>query len=471
MYIDWGIFYLDLNICMILCCTLGLFRKMNEQQSDDIDGTKVDIAVRFLSNSNVKDTEKEQQEKFLRNKGLSPVEIDLAYQRVLEIEANEIDDDGWSIFDYLKAIVLGAGVLSAANYAYKAYILPYATRELKDDARMEGLIESFQVVKDDIKQHTYELTGTLKQMQVLMEENQKSLISINSELKKDTTDVSSVSELKSELSMIKSMMLNKTQFPATPYAAVNQKVNEIPAWQRIAEEFNADETTEEPDVNKMTKDVIGCSEVCNNEIPAKPSVLVNEELSASIPLESNIELAIVVNDEPNVDPQIPTDNPTHTIVIEQHRTEITKKDPSSHFEVQYSKFDVSQVSLENVNEEQPLSKVEQSFINCIDHEHVAEVPITTEVNGILYEVVPNVEQLPSTVNDETFSSEIFIEGTDVLKSEYNLSHSEISEVDTNDVEEENPTGMKTDIEKDSILSEIQVEIAPVILSDDIIGKN
>jgi len=219
---------------------------MEENPGEDIDETKVDIAARFLRNSNVMETDKENQVSFLKNKGLNASEINLAFQRAAEVKKSEAVDDNnsWSMFDYLKGVVLGAGILSAANYAYKAYVLPYATRELKDDARMEVLVEQFQDMKDDIKQHTYELTGTLKSMQQLMVDNQNTLTTINDTLVNGGNaggDVSaSTAELKSEIAMIKSMMLSKEQFRATPYTAVKSKVNEIPAWQKIADEMAKD---------------------------------------------------------------------------------------------------------------------------------------------------------------------------------------------------------------------------------------
>jgi len=251
---------------------------------DGVDETKIDIAARFLSNSNVMETEKENQESFLRNKGLNEKEIALAFSRVAELKEHEKEmANSWSFFDYMKYLVLGSGILSVANFAYKAYVLPYATRELKDDARMEILVESFQDVKDDIKQHTYELTGTLKQMQTLMEENQKNLVAINASLKSatagacETTTTSSttaagvsslaVGELKSEISMIKSMMLSKEQFRTTPFTSIKPtKTNEIPAWQKIADDMVAGNEVDENNDGAVAVSVIETAHPVNSEI-------------------------------------------------------------------------------------------------------------------------------------------------------------------------------------------------------------
>lgn len=248
---------------------------------EEVDETKIDIAARFLSNSNVMETEKENQESFLRNKGLNEKEIALAFSRVAELKEHEKEmDSSWSFFDYMKYLVLGSGILSVANFAYKAYVLPYATRELKDDARMEILVESFQDVKDDIKQHTYELTGTLKQMQTLMEENQKNLVAINASLKSagacETTTSSTtaagvsslaVGELKSEISMIKSMMLSKEQFRTTPFTSIKPtKTNEIPAWQKIADDMVAGKEVDENNDGAVSVGVIETAHPVNSEI-------------------------------------------------------------------------------------------------------------------------------------------------------------------------------------------------------------
>ena len=278
------------------------------------------------------ETEKEKQESFLRNKGLNEKEIALAFSRVAEVKEHEKEmDNSWSFFDYMKYLVLGSGILSVANFAYKAYVLPYATRELKDDARMEILVESFQDVKDDIKQHTYELTGTLKQMQTLMEENQKNLVAINASLKSatagacETTTTSTtaaagvsslaVGELKSEISMIKSMMLSKEQFRTTPFTSIKPtKTNEIPAWQKIADDMVAGNEVDENNDCAVSVGVVETAHPVNSEIEIVSETKEETEQSPSEVVSAVDDDTAVVDENVTSVDQMTSEGETYELV-------------------------------------------------------------------------------------------------------------------------------------------------------------
>ncbi|XP_057291241.1 peroxisomal membrane protein PEX14-like [Hydractinia symbiolongicarpus] len=209
---------------------------------DGIDSSKIDVAVRFLNNPNVYYTDKTRKIEFLKSKGLSDEEIEFALNKA-NVEHHKEDDkqdNGWSYSDYFKGFVLSAGILSAANYAYKAYFLPYIAHEMKDDRRIENLNETVQVLKDDLKQSTYELNGTLKHIQGLLEEQQKLLVS--SSMKNEASSLTGLSDLKTELATIKSMMLSKRQFPPAPFTS--QGTTEIPAWQQVTSKTEVEESEE-----------------------------------------------------------------------------------------------------------------------------------------------------------------------------------------------------------------------------------
>ena len=216
-------------------CDIGVSDSKSTEEIG-IDESKIDVAIRFLNNVKVQGTEKEQKIRFLKSKGLSDVEVDHAFSKIYATKGDSFENDssGWSLFDYFKGIILGAGILSAANYAYKAYFLPYVAQEMKDDSRIETLGESVQVLKDDIKQNSYELTSILKRLQDLIEQQQTLLTNINNELKNGTLDQQkSLSDVKAELVNVKSMMLSRRQFPVVPFSP--QSTTEIPAWQLASE--------------------------------------------------------------------------------------------------------------------------------------------------------------------------------------------------------------------------------------------
>lgn len=233
--------------------------EQNNTESDttplDINEKNVNIAVRFLCNQNVRDTPRDRKIKFLSAKGLNEEEIELALEKAEEMRltTKEDEDSEWSFWDYFKGIVLSAGILSSANYAYKAYFLPYAAHEIKDDQRIEKLKESVQVLKDDLKQKTYEFTCTLKSIQTLLEEQKQLLANIEKELGKErnTSTDGSLDNIKSDLTALKSMMLSKDRFPTSPFSAAvaGSPSIEIPAWQKAkgekTEEEKAGETNDD----------------------------------------------------------------------------------------------------------------------------------------------------------------------------------------------------------------------------------
>ncbi|XP_004208685.1 peroxisomal membrane protein PEX14 [Hydra vulgaris] len=214
---------------------------MKVDSNEDVDSKKVDVAVRFLSNPNVKSTNKESKEAFLKSKGLNDMEILNAMQKASS-ECEIAESNKWSIFTYFKGIVIGAGILSAANYAYKAYILPYVAHEIKDDGRIERLGESVQAMKDDIKQHTYELSSTLKDIQTVLEKQHKVIVLLQESIQNSPFDHTTLADIKAELSNVKTMMLSRKQFPKAPFT---QQSNEIPAWQRVDNKKVTDVSTDD----------------------------------------------------------------------------------------------------------------------------------------------------------------------------------------------------------------------------------
>ena len=225
---------------------------MNEEKKNPVDQNKVGLAVRFLKDDNVKNTDHDRKLNFLRSKGLTEEEIRTAEEHCKDAARQST---GWGFFDIAKYAVLGLGALSAANYAYKAYILPYVTNEVRDDQRLETLGESVQTLQDDIKQHTYELTATLKELRSLIEEQQETLKELNKK-KSDSVEDKSVHDLKTELASVKSLLLSKTQFAPAPFTS-NSKG--IPAWQL------ASETVKEPQ-DKLTLNGEIVQEKNNDEV-------------------------------------------------------------------------------------------------------------------------------------------------------------------------------------------------------------
>ena len=249
----------------------------------------VDVAVKFLQNSNVRNSPYSKKLEFLKNKGLSQQEIEEAVKRSgTDIKQGVIDEPkkskaskkDWSFGEILRYSILGTSVLAAANYAYKAYILPYMVHELKDDRRIEELLKAVQQMKDNADQNSYELNGTLKALQTLLQQQSLLLKSIDKEMPNSISEANktSLQELKSELSSIKSIILGRKQFAAAPSFSIPPP--SIPAWQRATSDTSDVKENSREDLEVTESIVSNLSDEQENVIPSDISTV---EEDAAVP--------------------------------------------------------------------------------------------------------------------------------------------------------------------------------------------
>jgi len=143
----------------------------------------------------------------------------------------------WTWWRVGKIIVVGGIALRLVNNAYKNHIRPFLRSELKEDERIQDLVESVSFLKEETKRNVSELSGTLKQLQDLIGRQEVVLTSINNNLSaiiqsggNSSSDTEAVKEIKHELTSLKTLLLSRNQFAQSPFSPTVSKPA-IPAWQ------------------------------------------------------------------------------------------------------------------------------------------------------------------------------------------------------------------------------------------------
>lgn len=242
-----------------------LYHAQDKTQNHGIRTDMVDAAVIFLKNPRVQSSSPAVKRTFLRRKGLTDEEIDAAVEKVTSKSyakqethqyAIPISDNAghysgppsqhmpymmayeprslWTrAYEFTHVAALLSGLVYAAYWVYKRYIEPwlFGTRISEADKIEKVTIE------DGIKDLT-ESVQSLKVTLIQLEMNLREDISkhMKPQLTSGLQD-HALYELKSEVSSIKSLLLNKNQFTPTPHAA------KIPAWQ-LEESYKANESRE-----------------------------------------------------------------------------------------------------------------------------------------------------------------------------------------------------------------------------------
>lgn len=160
-------------------------------------------AAHFLNNPRVQQSSATHKRGFLEKKGLTPLEIDLAFQRSLSSSSPAIiQSQSTSWMDFFSRATVSVAVIGSACYAliwvYKTYVEPM----------MPGnkLEESIQKLTEAIHEMNEERRATSER-----------------ESEQMVKTIATIADLKGEMASIKAMLLSRNQFPAAP---------KIPSWQQ-----------------------------------------------------------------------------------------------------------------------------------------------------------------------------------------------------------------------------------------------
>lgn len=198
----------------------------------------VNTAAKFLSSPNVQKSPNDMKTAFLKKKGLSDAEIELAFKKcesILQTRAVDVlqypafqhlpppvhwsQSQKWLTFrDFVNSIVLIAGFAYGIYWLYKKYIWNY----------LFGKSEKKKTSDDRLAEIEANLSSVVFSIDYL-----KKSIDSKSALTKE------IHEVKAEVASVKKLLLSRQQFPSAGSAPLS-----IPSWQ-IAAAAVSDEKEEE----------------------------------------------------------------------------------------------------------------------------------------------------------------------------------------------------------------------------------
>lgn len=213
-------------------------------------------AVKFLQNPRVRQSPLATRRAFLKKKGLTDEEIDVAFQQsgttadepaalgsathVVPVQPPHLVPQPYTAGpgasrwrDYSALAVIVAGIAFGFHQLYKKYLLPLIMGGREDRKQLERMEASLSELSGSVAQTVTQLQVTLASVQELLIQQQQKVQELAHELAtaKATTSTNwilesqNINELKSEINSLKGLLLNRRQFPPSPSAP------KIPSWQ------------------------------------------------------------------------------------------------------------------------------------------------------------------------------------------------------------------------------------------------
>ncbi|NXM84314.1 PEX14 protein, partial [Oenanthe oenanthe] len=209
-------------------------------------------AVKFLQNPRVRQSPLATRRAFLKKKGLTDEEIELALQQS-GTSAEEPQSPGpasqpvpaqppqpllysppgsrWR--DYGALAIIMAGIAFGFHQLYKKYLVPLIMGGKEDRKQLQRIESNISEMSGSVTQTVTQLQTTLAAVQELLIQQQQKIQELTQELaaSKATTSTNwilesqNINELKSEIYSLKGLLLNRRQFPPSPSAP------KIPSWQ------------------------------------------------------------------------------------------------------------------------------------------------------------------------------------------------------------------------------------------------
>ncbi|XP_056130088.1 peroxisomal membrane protein PEX14 [Lampris incognitus] len=210
-------------------------------------------AVKFLQNPKVRQSPLATRKAFLKKKGLTDEEVDLAIQRsgsteqVLalspvgpphpfhspQLVPGPHGSTGYRWRDYGALTIIMVGMAFGLHHLYKRYILPLIMGSREDKKHLQRMESNIAAMSGTLTQTVSQLQQTLASVQELLVQQQQKIQELTQELTSAEAssatnrilDNQTIGELKAEIVSLKGLLLSRRQFPATP------SVPKIPSWQ------------------------------------------------------------------------------------------------------------------------------------------------------------------------------------------------------------------------------------------------
>lgn len=213
----------------------------------------ITTAIKFLQNPKVRESPLATRKAFLKKKGLTDVEVELAIQRsgsteeVLPLSpvgaphplhATQLalaphSPAGYRWRDYGALTIVMVGIAFGFHQLYKKYILPLIMGSREDKKHLQRMESNIAAMSGTLTQTVSQLQQTLVSVQELLIQQQQRIQELSQELSAAKTssstsrvlDNQTVGELKAEIVSLKGLLLSRKQFPSTP------TIPKIPSWQ------------------------------------------------------------------------------------------------------------------------------------------------------------------------------------------------------------------------------------------------
>ncbi|KAM7404548.1 hypothetical protein PAMP_011889 [Pampus punctatissimus] len=249
----------------------------------------ITTAVKFLQNPKVRQSPLATRKAFLKKKGLTDEEVDLAIQRsgsteeVLPLStlgpphplhATQLatvphSPAGYRWRDYGALTIIMVGIAFGFHQLYKKYILPLIMGSREDKKHLQRMESNIAAMSGTLTQTVSQLQQTLVSLQELLIQHQQRIQELSQELA--TAEASSatnrildnqtVAELKAEIVSLKGLLLSRKQFPSTP------SIPKIPSWQiplkppSVSSSQSANHTNSSSDISPVSNESASSSPV------------------------------------------------------------------------------------------------------------------------------------------------------------------------------------------------------------------
>lgn len=270
---------------------------MDTAKKSDIPAIRQDLvqkAVKFLADNRVAKTPFDEKKIFLKNKGLTDDEINEAISvanRMQSCSRHDVTSLGHSAReipavpnsygrwrDFTNIAVLAGGATYLTFSLIKNIIMPkwFGSVDVEEQ-KIQNIQDSVCDVQNGLKFLVDSVQQTLGAVQRQQDLSDKLLQQLS--LKEDTNIrlERQITELKSDLSVIKGLFLSRDQFPSVP---VNKP--SLPAWQQLKNSHDrfefGDNTTSNATIENITKKEAHQNGKTEDE---------DDDLNKSIPLNAN----------------------------------------------------------------------------------------------------------------------------------------------------------------------------------------
>ncbi|XP_072222339.1 peroxisomal membrane protein PEX14 [Leuresthes tenuis] len=213
----------------------------------------ITTAVKFLQNPKVRQSPLATRKAFLKKKGLTDEEVELAIQRsgsteevlpltpvgipyppyAAQLAPAPLRPAGYRWRDYGALTIIMVGIAFGFHQLYKKYILPLIIGSREDKKHLQRMESNIAAMSGTLTQTVSQLQQTLVSVQELLIQQQKRIQELSQELAASEAssstnrmlDNQTVGELKAEIVSLKGLLLSRRQFPSTP------AIPKIPSWQ------------------------------------------------------------------------------------------------------------------------------------------------------------------------------------------------------------------------------------------------